>query len=108
MVGLGSIDRHDRSAELYYWLSPRFWGQGLAREAEGAVLDVAFGPLALHRVTAHVHVFNSRSRRLLRRLGFRTEGRQRETRPDGRRWQDSLVMGLLAREFPWRGPRRRR
>jgi RimJ/RimL family protein N-acetyltransferase len=108
MVGLGAIDRHDRNAEPYYWLAPSEWGHGLASEAATAMLEMAFGPLGLHRVTAHVHVFNDRSYRLLRRLGFRTEGTLRETRPEGRRWRDARVMGLLAPEFHAERDRRSR
>lgn len=105
MIGLGGIDRHDRNAELYYWLTADQWGRGLASEAAGAVLGIAFGPLALHRLTAHVHTFNSRSYGLLRHLGFRKEGRLREARPEGRHWHDVLVLGLLGDEFRAGRPR---
>jgi [ribosomal protein S5]-alanine N-acetyltransferase len=111
MMGLGSIDRHDRSAELYYWITPSEWGKGYATEASRAVLRIAFGRMALHRVSAHVHTFNTASLRVLRKLGFRKEGRLREVRRVGRRWHDAWVMGLLKSEFRERqdvrnGPRR--
>lgn len=99
MIGLGAIDRHDRGAELYYWITPSEWGRGYASEAARAMLAVAFGRMRLHRVTAHVHTLNSASLRVLRKLGFRREGRLREVRPEGRRWQDAWVLGLLHHEF---------
>ncbi|MDE1820125.1 MAG: GNAT family N-acetyltransferase [Euryarchaeota archaeon] len=98
LVGLGSVNRRDRSAELFYWVSPDRWGLGLAHEAASAVLGIAFGPLGLHRVSATAHTFNARSLRLLRRLGFRREGRERESRREGRVWHDALRFGLLERE----------
>ncbi len=102
LVGL-SVNPTDPSAFLFYWISPRSWGQGLGSEAVRSVLGLAFGPLGMHRVGAHVFASNLRSRRLLRRAGFREEGRAREVRREGGRWQAELAFGLLDREFRARG-----
>lgn len=59
MIGLGAMDRHDRGAELYYWVTPSERGKGYALEAARAMLAATSGRLRLHRVTAHVHTFNS-------------------------------------------------
>lgn len=97
LVGL-SVNPTDPAAVLFYWISPRAWGRGLASEAVLGALELAFGPLHLHRVGAYVLAFNHRSERLLHRAGFRLEGRAREVRRDGGRWQDELAFGLLAEE----------
>ncbi|WP_245872875.1 GNAT family N-acetyltransferase [Deinococcus planocerae] len=51
------------------------WGRGVGREAGGQMLALAFGPLGLEAVTAQVYAPNRRSHALMRRLGFRENGR---------------------------------
>jgi RimJ/RimL family protein N-acetyltransferase len=67
--------------------------------AAAALLDQAFGPLGLERVSLHTDPSNERSRAVARRLGFVEEGllRQGTAFPDERR--DELVYGLLAEEW---------
>lgn len=48
-------------------------------EALGAILTYAFGTMNLHRVEARTIEGNTRSERLLERLGFKREGRLRES-----------------------------
>lgn len=92
-----------RRAELGYALHPVHWGRGIAREAATLALDWAFGHLALHRCDAGIDPDNHASRALLHRLGFVTEGRQRESFFVGDRVTDSELLGLLASD--WRGGR---
>jgi ribosomal-protein-alanine N-acetyltransferase len=93
---LAHVDRTHRRAELGFALGRPHWGQGHARAAVSAVLDVGFGELDLHRVEADVDPRNARSRALLERLGFVHEGLLRE------RWHvngeicDAAFYGLLA------------
>ena len=61
-------------ASLGYWLSVRHQGQGLMHEAAGAVCDWAFDYLELERLEAGALPDNTRSRKLLERLGFQEEG----------------------------------
>lgn len=75
--GLNQIVREHRRAELGYWLFPDYWGTGAARECVAAVLNHAFGSMGLHRVGAEVDIDNTRSSRLLERLGFQFEGIRR-------------------------------
>jgi len=60
--------------ELGYWMGEPYHGQGYAREAVSAVLDLAFGALDLRHVFANVRAENGPSRRLLETLGFREKG----------------------------------
>jgi [ribosomal protein S5]-alanine N-acetyltransferase len=88
-----------RRAELGYMLDRHEWGQGLAREAVHAVLAFAFGPMQIHRMEADVDPENEASMRLLERLGFSREGYLRERWFTYGAWRDSVVFGLLARDF---------
>ena len=86
------------SAELGYWAAPAVQRQGVMTEAGQAVIDFAFGPAGLHKL--HVSHFggNEASRALIRRLGFRHVGIQRqEFRKEGV-WHDHWLYELLADE----------
>jgi RimJ/RimL family protein N-acetyltransferase len=98
-TGFHSIDWTDRRFELGYWVAPTEWGKGIATEAAYAVCREAFRTLRLHRAHANVYAFNPRSAHVLRKLGFRLEGRAREHHRDGRVWVDVLRFGLLEKEL---------
>jgi len=93
------ISAYSQSAEGGYWIDAAFEGRGLVTRAMTALLDQAFGPLGLARVTLHTEVANQRSRALAARLGFTEEGvhRQAISFPGGRR--DEVAYGLLAAEW---------
>ncbi|MGH8981819.1 MAG: GNAT family N-acetyltransferase [Acidimicrobiales bacterium] len=97
-VGL-KIDRSRRTGDLGYWVDGAFEGRGLVTMAASAILDQAFGPLALDKVTLHTEVANDRSRTLARRLGFTEEGELREAIPFPDRRRNVVVYGLLAPEW---------
>jgi len=72
------INRYSRSGEIGYWIDGHYEGRGLVSQAVAAVLDQAFGPLGLDRVSLHTDAANERSRALARRLGFVEEGTLRQ------------------------------
>lgn len=94
--------RHFR-CEIGYALRADAWGRGLAKESIGLALDWAFDRLGLHRVAADVAPGNEASAAVLLRLGFRREGTLRENFCNQVELQDSLVFGVLARD--WRARR---
>lgn len=64
-----------QSAELGLAIGEsRLWGQGLGVEAGRLLIAYAFGVLGLPQVRAEVHAPNTRSRRLMPKLGFREVG----------------------------------
>ena len=93
-VGL-RINRYTRVGDVGYWIDAAYEGRGLVTKAVSAVLDEAFGPLGLDKVTLHTEVDNDRSRELARRLGFVEEGvlRHAIAFPEARR--DQVAYGLL-------------
>lgn len=74
----GFIGLHVPSAELPFspcveigWrLARDFWGQGLATEGAQAALDFAFHELSLAEVVAFTTLSNTRSQRVMQRLGM--------------------------------------
>ncbi len=62
--------------ELSYALAQDLWGGGLMLEAARASLDYGFSVLRLPRIIATVRSANSRSHRVLEKLGMQREGQR--------------------------------
>jgi [ribosomal protein S5]-alanine N-acetyltransferase len=58
-----------------YYLGRQWWRQGLMSEAVQLLLDKATRDPTAYRITAHCHVDNTASARLLERSGLTLEGR---------------------------------
>jgi ribosomal-protein-serine acetyltransferase len=97
-----TISRYTRSAEIGYWIGRDHEGRGLITRAAAAVLDQAFGPLGLDRVSLHTDPANERSRAVARRLGFVEEGLIRQGTAFANERRDELVYGLLAQDWQQR------
>ena len=95
------FDPRHRRAEVGYALRPDHWGRGLASEAVTLAIDWALRTLDLHRIEADIDPRNDASRRVLERLGFRSEGVLRERFFVDGSATDSELLGVLASE--WRG-----
>lgn len=88
-IGLHSISRAHRSAEVGYDIAPDQWGQGLATAACRAI--VAWAQLqGLVRIQATLLIGNHASLRVLERAGFEQEGRLRKYR-----WIDGQACDVL-------------
>ncbi|GID92469.1 GNAT family N-acetyltransferase [Amorphoplanes digitatis] len=103
-VDLSLVSTEHRHGEIGVILHPDAQGAGYATEAAGALLDLAFDRLALHRVTASTNAGNEASARALRRLGLRQEGHLRQCVLFDGAWHDELIFAILAAE--WRSARR--
>jgi ribosomal-protein-alanine N-acetyltransferase len=89
-----------RSGHLGYWIDRAAAGRGMATLAVALACDHAFGPGGLHRLQADIRPENERSRRLVRRLGFREEGLLRRYLDIDGDWRDHLSFALLAEDAP--------
>jgi len=95
----------ESTAEIGWALHPNFQGKGYAREAASALLDVAFGEMELHRVTALLDPRNDDSIRLCEALGMRREAHFVEDLWFRGAWEDTYSYGILAREWTLRSRR---
>lgn len=98
-VTLASLDASNGRAELGYSLARAHWGTGLATEACRVALAFAFETLELRRLEADCDPRNGPSLALLERLGFVREGLARERWQVAGEIQDSVMFGLLRREY---------
>lgn len=96
---LWQIDAGNQRAEIGFALARDRWGQGYMLEALRTFLGWCFDELDLRRIEADVDPGNAGSLRLLERLGFQREGYLRERWNTGGTIQDSVFLGLLAREL---------
>lgn len=76
--GFTSFDFSSDSAEIGYVLNPDYQGKGLATEAVREVLKFGFETLSLHRIEAKFIKENTRSQKLMERVGMQFEGYARE------------------------------
>lgn len=95
---LASWSRDHRRAELGYALARDHWGQRLMVEALPAIIAFGFACLELYRLEADADPRNTRSIRLLERLGFRREGLLRSRYVQCGERQDAALYGLLQPE----------
>ena len=100
VVNLNEIVRGSlESAYLGYYLFLPHQKHGYMTEGLALVLRRAFGELGLHRVEANIQPLNTRSLRLVQRLGFRKEGFSPGYLKIGGRWRDHERWALLAEEW---------
>ncbi len=97
-VGL-SVDPQHQHAELGYWLGVPYWRQGYGTEAAQEMLRYGFQDLDLHRIFASHFKHNPASGRILKKLGMRYEGCQREHLRKWDQFVDSELYGILRQEW---------
>ncbi len=61
----------ENSAELGYWIAQEYWGKGFAVEASEVIVKRAFDDLGVERIFASFKNENTRSMRVLEKLGFK-------------------------------------
>lgn len=88
-----------RQAEAGWIFDPDYQRQGYATEAANAMLDLAFGPGDIHRVSARCDVRNESSWRLMERLGMRREAHFREHAIFKSRWDEEFIYAILWQEW---------
>jgi ribosomal-protein-alanine N-acetyltransferase len=68
-------------------------------EAVAAILTYGFNEMKLYRIEAMVADYNTASVRILEKFGFVHEGRLREHYNVNGKMEDSVLYGLLKKEF---------
>ncbi|GAB4509234.1 MAG: GNAT family N-acetyltransferase [Anaerolineae bacterium] len=98
MCGYNYWNQQDFRASIGYDLLRSQWGKGLMPETLRAVIAFGFQQMNLNRIEADTSLNNIASVRVLQKLGFRQEGRQREQYFENGRFYDLLLFSLLRRE----------
>jgi [ribosomal protein S5]-alanine N-acetyltransferase len=88
-----------QSAYLGYYAFEPLAGQGLMQEGLSQVITRAFRKMKLHRLEANIQPSNTRSIRLVRRLGFRREGYSPRYLKVAGRWRDHERWAILSENW---------
>jgi len=88
-----------RSGWLGYWVASSLAGGGVATAAVALVLDHVFSTAGVHRVEATVRPENLASIRVLKKAGFRQEGRLERYLHVDNAWRDHLYFALTVEEI---------
>lgn len=89
----------NRDGDLGIMLVRKHWGKGYGTEVMQFVVDYAFRPLNLHRVSLGVFAVNERGMNLYKKVGFVEEGRIRKSQWIDGAWHDCILMGILQDEW---------
>ena len=98
-ITLFQLNEQNRRAEIGYILDRRQCGKGYMKEAVGWLLAYAFDVLKLHRLEADTDPQNLPSLALLEKFGFSHEGLFRDRWWVHGKWHDSVMLGLLEKDY---------
>ena len=99
-IGLHNISWLCRNARLGVVIGDKdYWGRGYGTDAVKLLLRLAFEKVGLHRVDLIVFTFNERAIACYEKCGFRREGVLRDYVFKLGKFQDVLLMSILANEF---------
>ncbi|RMD61923.1 N-acetyltransferase [Candidatus Parcubacteria bacterium] len=101
---LGGCGLHTRlgegAREIGYWIHKDFIGQGLATEANAALVKIAFEIEGVNRVEIHCDPANVRSAAIPRKLGFHLEVILKKRKNFLGKWLDSMIWTLFREDYP--------
>ncbi|WP_159522156.1 GNAT family N-acetyltransferase [Sunxiuqinia indica] len=95
LAGMFPSNDRFRLAEIYYKIHPDFWGQGFATEVARELVRFGFDELKLHKVEAGVASENTRSIRVLEKIGMTKEGLRRKILPIRGEWKDNYHFAIV-------------
>jgi len=94
------VSQKNRVGEIGWFLNSAYHGRGLATEAARALLDLGFTTYDLHRLVARCDIDNTRSHRLMERIGMQREGLFKEAMFLRGQWRDEYRYAIL--DHQWR------
>jgi ribosomal-protein-alanine N-acetyltransferase len=104
-ITLSSIQRGPfQNGSIGYWIDEDLAGLGYIPEAMVVVLEFAFETLRLHRVEVAIIPRNHASRRVVEKLGLRSEGVALGFLEINGEWEDHVRYAMTAEEWTTRGP----
>lgn len=87
-------------AQVGYWIDERLAGHGIIPTAVAMATDYCWFQLGLHRMEVAIRPENTKSLRVVEKLGFRPEGLRPSYLHINGAWADHLVFALNKEEVP--------
>ncbi|MEV6284888.1 GNAT family protein [Kribbella sp. NPDC051770] len=97
---LNEYDEDNQACNFRILIGPSGRNRGLGTEATKLIVGYGIEKLGLHRISLGVYAFNPRAQRAYEKAGFVVEGRLRDDLLWEGEWVDSIVMSVLATEWP--------
>lgn len=91
---------HSRTAEMGYYISELFWGQGLGTSAVKQTCRYIFENTDILRIFAEPFAYNAASRRILEKSGFLCEGILRANAVKNGKVLDMALYAFLNADCP--------
>jgi ribosomal-protein-alanine N-acetyltransferase len=98
-ISLSDIDKQSQRVEIGYWLGKPYWRNGYGTEAARAVVKYGFEVMGLHRINGRHFGSNPASGRILKKIGMKHEGCQRQAFKKWDRFEDFELYGILRSEY---------
>ncbi|WP_245949177.1 GNAT family N-acetyltransferase [Lutibacter citreus] len=98
-IGIHFIGEDNLQSEIGITLSKNKQGKGFATEAMKATIDFLFKELNKHRIITSIDPENTRSIKLVERLGFRKEAHFKESLFINGEWVDDIIYAILYNEW---------
>lgn len=95
--GIGIHPKADierKNAELGYWLSEEYWGQGIITKAIKQMTEFAFTTFDINRVFARPFGNNIASQKVLEKAGFILEGKFENSFIKNAEYLDELIYAI--------------
>lgn len=84
-------DVHEKNAEIGYWLSEKYWGNGVMPRAIAEICEYAFKTFDVVRLYARPFSTNVGSARVLEKAGFELEARLKNALYKNGAFMDELI-----------------
>lgn len=91
-------DIHEKNAEIGYWLSEKYWGNGIITKAILEIVDYGFKTFDIVRIYARPFSTNKGSQRALEKSGFILEAKFKKALYKNGEYMDELIYSKLKQE----------
>lgn len=99
-IKLGPVNWNHKYGDISYFIGNKnYWNKGYASEAVYLVTKYAFKVLNLNKCLAGVYSSNVASSKVLKKVGYKLEGKLRSQYQGIHKKEDRLIYGILKYEF---------
>lgn len=97
---VGSISLHlqtdilRKNAEIGYWLGEQHWGKGIITQAVPQMIDYGFKNMDIVRIFARIFGTNKASQKVIKKCGFKLEGKYDKTLYKNEEYLDELIYAI--------------
>lgn len=88
-------DIHAKSAEVGYWLSENYWGQGIMTNAVKEIINYGFTTFDIVRIFARPFATNKGSQHVLEKAGMQLEARLKKALFKNGEYIDELIFSII-------------